>query len=315
MTLIQLEYVIAVHDHKSFSKASEACFVTQPTLSMQIQKLEDELGIIFFDRKKKPLKTTDIGLAIIDQARNVISSGKAIKEIVADYKKSVSGELKLGIIPTVSPYLLPLFLPKLIKDHPTLRLHIEEKTTDDIIQDLLNDHLDLGILATPLKTPRITEYPLFQEGMFFYVSPQHPLYAEEEISIHQVTSADMWLLNQGHCLRTQVLNLCDHLQGQPANSFAFESGSLETIIKIVDQHNGITVIPETAIYTLSADQKKNVRPMKQDVGKPGREISIVVSRTYLKQRLINSLMDAITQSVPPELLQNRLDLLDISPTN
>lgn len=310
MTIVQLEYAIAVHDLKSFSRASEACFVTQPTLSMQIHKLEEELGIVLFDRKKKPIATTEIGELVIEQARNLVSGQKAIREIVGQYKGTVEGELKVGIIPTVAPYLLPLFLPSLLEQYPDLSLKIEEKTTDEIIADLFADHLDIGILATPLGNSRITEYPLFSEGMYFYVSPKHPLYEKESISINEIDSADMLLLHKGHCFRNQILKLCDHFRQEEIKGLAFESGSIETLIKLIDSHKGLTMIPETAIYTLSEKQKKNIRPVKDY--NPGREISIVVSRTYLKQRLISELTSIIKNSIPKEIAANNLDLLEIT---
>ncbi|MGB0166846.1 MAG: hydrogen peroxide-inducible genes activator [Luteibaculum sp.] len=311
MTLIQLEYAIAVHDMKSFSKASEKCFVTQPTLSMQIQKLEEELDVVLFDRKKKPLKTTEIGELIIEQARNVISTGKGIKDVVAQYKKQVHGELKVGIIPTVSPYLLPLFLPQFLSENPDLKIQIEERTTEEIVKALQEDHLDVGILATPLKNPRITEYPIYAEGMFFYVSPNHPLFVRKEIDVNSIDRKDVWLLNHGHCFRNQVLNLCEHLRENESGIFAFESGSLETIVKIIDGHNGITILPESALYSLTEKQKKNVRPISTRGKAPGREISLVVSRTYLKQSLIKLLGDKIQSSIPEQLKQNQLRIIEI----
>ncbi|TXC76220.1 hydrogen peroxide-inducible genes activator [Luteibaculum oceani] len=310
MTLIQLEYVIAVHNHKSFSKASEACFVTQPTLSMQIQKLEDELGVILFDRKKKPIGTTEIGEMVVEQARDLVSGEKAIKELVSQYKGAIAGELKVGIIPTVAPYLLPLFLPNVIKAYPTLNLQIEEKTTEEIIDNLLADHIDIGILATPLSNPRITEYPLYSEGMYFYVSPKHPLYQKESIDINEIDGKDMWLLHKGHCFRNQVLKLCERFNKDHIQGLAFESGSIETIIKIIDSHNGLTMIPETALFTLAPEQKKHVRPIEKN--QPGREISIVVSRTYLKKQLIQELNNMIVEALPATLKHNKVRILDIN---
>lgn len=306
MTLVQLEYALALHRLKSFVKASEACFVTQPTLSMQIQKLEEELGIILFDRKKKPIMTTAIGEEIIRQAQEVISNAKAIKEIVGHYRQNVSGELRLGIIPTVAPYLLPMFIPNLKKDMPNVQLQIEEKTTDQIISDLLADNIDLGILATPLNNPRITEYPLYKEAMLFYVSPKHSLYKKKEITLSEVNKEDLWLLNKGHCFRNQMINLCDQFDHESLMGLAFESGSIETLIRIIDGHNGLTMIPESAIAHLNAVQIKNVRPVMGQI--PGRQISIVVSRTYLKKGLIAKLEETIKTALPKNLRKSEVEI-------
>ncbi len=299
MTLVQLEYLLALHKHKSFVKASRACFVTQPTLSMQIQKLEDELGVILFDRKKKPIETTAIGLEVVAQAQEVLANAKAVSEVVQQYQQSESGELSVGIIPTVAPYLLPLFLSDFRKKLPEVHLVIEELTTEQIIDGLLADNLDLGILATPLGYNRITEYPLYTEGMVFYVSPNHALYDQSSIDLNDLRSKDLWLLNKGHCFRNQVINLCDHFKPTEPSSFLFESGSIETLLKIIDSDTGITMIPETAVKGLSKRQQQHLRPVKGKA--PGREISIVVSRTYLKKGLINKLSGIIKASVEPDL--------------
>lgn len=301
MNLQQLEYIIAVDNSRHFSRAAEASFVTQPTLSMMIQKLEDELGVKIFDRSQLPVQPTEIGRRIIDQARVAVAQINQIKEIIQEEKGIVKGVFRLGIIPTVSPYLLP----KLMNVHSTsnydIRIVISELTTDQILKALSNDSLDGGILATPLKDDAIVERPLYYERFFAYVSPhENALYAKTSLSEVDLNAAKLWLLDEVHCFRTQIMHLCNLKKRRGNQSyFSYEAGSIDTLINIVDKNEGLTVIPEMALMNLSETQKKNVRPFKNST--PVREISLVTRKEFLRERLISIITDEVKSAVPVSL--------------
>jgi len=258
MNIQQLEYIIAVDTHRHFSKAAEASFVTQPTLSMMIQKFEDELGVKIFDRSQLPVQPTEIGKRIIDQARVAIAQISQIKEIILEEKGVVKGVFRLGIIPTVSPYLLPRLMQVHQENKYDIRIIVSELTTDQILFGLTNDTLDGGILATPLKEPIISEYPIYYEQFFAYVSPsERSLYAKTSLDENDLNTARLWLLDEVHCFRTQIMHLCNLKKKRGANQsiFSYEGGSIDTLINIVDENEGLTVIPEMALVNLSAEQK------------------------------------------------------------
>lgn len=302
MNIQQLEYIIAVDNHRHFAKAAESSFVTQPTLSMMIQKLEDELGVKIFDRSQLPVQPTIIGTQIINQARVIISQVKQIKEIIQEEKGIVQGVFKLGIIPTIAPYLLP----KLMKTHDEngydIVLVIEETTTEQIVEKLLNGSLDGAILATPLKNEKITEHPIYYERFYAYVSPKETsLYAKKELEEDDLNINKLWLLEEVHCFRGQILRLCNTRKRKSSHSlFSYEAGSINTLINIVDNNSGLTIIPEMAIEELNEQQKKNVRPLK-DIS-PVREISLVTRREFLRERVLGIIISEVKQAVPQSLL-------------
>lgn len=301
ITLTQLEYVVAVDTYRHFARAAEHCFVTQPTLSMQIKKLEEDLGIIIFDRSKQPLIPTDIGFRIIDQARVVLNASEEVKNIIKDHKNEVSGLLRIGIIPTLAPYLLPLFIGHYKRTYPNIIIKIEELPTAGIIELLHKDLLDVGILVTPLKEEKIIEKPLFYEEMMLYAHPKDALYTKKEITIKDIARPDIWLLSDGHCFRDQVVNLCSFMSGAGGSlPFQFEAGSLETIMNIVDVEGGITLIPELAGYTMPEYRRQHLRSFSQT--KPLREVSLAYSRHFAKHKLINLLWQNIKSVTPQPLL-------------
>ncbi|MCG8321074.1 MAG: hydrogen peroxide-inducible genes activator [Cytophagales bacterium] len=300
MTLIQLEYIVAVDTYRHFAKAAEKCFITQPTLSMQIQKLEDSLGVIIFDRSKHPVIPTEIGQTIIKQARVVLNESKKIQEIIDDEKHELVGEIRLGVIPTLSPYLLPLFINTFVEKYPKVNVLVEEFLTSQIIKRLKNDLLDIGLVVTPLKEQGILEKPLFYEEFYAYVSSLHPLSEQEVLTTHDIDVNDLWLLNEGHCFREQALNLCGAYQEKPKNEhFRYESGSLEALRKIVDQRRGLTLLPELAVYDLSVNNKKKLRPFVAPA--PVREVSLIMHRSFLKRKIVEALFKEIIDSLPPEM--------------
>jgi LysR family hydrogen peroxide-inducible transcriptional activator len=306
MNIQQLEYIIAVDNYRHFAKAAESSFVTQPTLSMMIQKLEDELGVKIFDRSQLPVQPTVIGVQIINQARVIVSQVKQIKEIIQEEKGIVQGVFKLGIIPTIAPYLLP----KLMKIHDEngydIVLAIEETTTGQIIDKLLNGALDGAIVATPLKNDKISEHPIYYERFYAYVSPRETsLYAKKELEEDDLNINRLWLLEEVHCFRGQILRICNMRKRKSSHSlFSYEAGSINTLINIVDNNSGLTIIPEMAIEELNEQQKENVRPLKGI--SPVREISLVTRKDFLRERVLDIIMSEVRQSVPQILLSSEL---------
>ncbi len=301
VTLTQLEYIVAVDIHRHFGRAAESCFVTQPTLSMQIKKLEEDMGVIIFDRSKQPLIPTDVGQRLIDQARVVLSESAELKNIIEDHRNEVSGLLRIGIIPTLAPYLLPRFIGHYKRTWPNIIIKVEELTTASIIELLHKDLIDVGILVTPLKENKIIEKPVFYEEMLIYANANHPLHQKKEITPVDIATPDIWLLSDGHCFRDQVVNLCSYMSGAGGGlPFQFEAGSLETLMNIVDVEGGITLIPELAKYTLSETRQKNLISFTNIT--PLREVSLVYSRHFAKHKLINLLWREVKDTLPPELL-------------
>jgi LysR family hydrogen peroxide-inducible transcriptional activator len=298
MTIQQLEYLIAVDKHRHFGNAAESCFVTQPTLSAQLGKLERELGVILFDRSKMPVIPTEIGVQIISQAKKVVSESKGILELVAQLKGDISGTIKLAIIPTLAPYLLHLFVRKFLEKYPNVKLEVQEMVTEEIVKKLKNDELDLGIVVTPLEEPGILEKPMFYEKFYAYLSKNHPLLREREVWTEQIKSEDLWILQQGHCFRDQVMNLCDRAGSGPKN-FHYESGSLEGLRNMVNRYQGLTLLPELATHDLSEEEKSRLRPIADN--SPTREVSIILNRSFLKQKLVELLYREITESIPHEM--------------
>jgi len=304
ITLIQLEYIVAVDTYRHFATAADRCFVTQPTLSMQIKKLEDNLGIVLFDRTKQPVIPTESGKSIIEQARVVLREGKKISEIVNDVKGDVSGELRIGVIPTIAPYLLPLFAGNYKRSYPEVKIKVEEMVTEKIIDNLHKDIIDVGILVTPLHEKTILEKPLYYEEMMIYTNSNHQLATQAIIKVKDIATPEIWLLNDGHCFRHQIVNLCD-LQNVESDSlpFEFEGGSLDTLIKIIDREGGYTLIPELAGMDLEGERKVQLKHFSNYV--PLREVSIVTTRQFAKTKLIELLADTIRSSVPELLLDDK----------
>ncbi len=300
MTIVQLEYIVAVDTYRSFVAAAEKCFVTQPTLSMQIQKLEDTLGVKLFDRTKQPVTPTEIGIDIIAQARVLLAESEKIKEIITDRQKELSGELKVGIIPTISPYILPKILNGFVAKYPHVKLIVWEQTTENIIQQLKLGTIDCGILSTPLHESALLEIPVFYENFVAYTSKSSKLYKKKSINPDDIDMEEIWVLNEGHCMREQVLNICQRRKAtQGFKHFEYNTGSVETLKRMVDQNNGATILPELALSDLSDKQMDRVRYFKTP--EPAREVSIVIQKNYLKRRMIDALKAEILEFVPKRM--------------
>lgn len=302
ITLTQLEYIVAIDEYRHFATAAEKCFVTQPTLSMQIKKLEDELGVIIFDRSRQPVVPTDLGAKLIEQARMTLSATERIKEIIQEEQQEVEGTLKIGIIPTLAPYLLPVFIGPYIRKYPAVKVEVEELVSEEIIRRLKRDMLDVGLFVTPYHDEKIVERPVFYEEMLVYAHPDSELLKKKEVGHEDIVTSDIWMLGNGHCFRNQVVNLCEMSASQHKNlPFEFESNSLETLMRIVDVEGGFTLIPELALQYMSPEKKKQVRSIANT--KPLREVSVIYSRHFTKQRLITLLCDEIKSVVPAHMLK------------
>ncbi|HEY0651846.1 MAG TPA: LysR substrate-binding domain-containing protein [Chryseosolibacter sp.] len=302
MTLTQLEYIVALDTHRHFLVASEHCHVTQPTLSMQIQKLEDELGVKVFDRTKQPVIPTETGVSILAQARVVLREANRIKQIISDTKDTLAGELRIGIIPTLAPYLLPPLYKYVREKYPQINLMIREAITEEIIEELKNNRLDCGLVVTPLKDPSIKEDVLFYEELFVYVSRKNSLADKKYVLPNDINPSQLWLLEEGHCFRSQILNLCE-LQRRSDLHFKYETGNIETLKRMVDKSDGLTILPELAVKEFSPAQLKLVKQLKDPT--PAREVSLVTHRDYIKNNLIKTLKAGILDIVPPEMQKLR----------
>ncbi|MEI7736427.1 MAG: LysR substrate-binding domain-containing protein [Ferruginibacter sp.] len=304
MTITQLEYIVAVDTHRHFATAAAQCFITQPTLSMQIQKLEDKLGSKIFDRSKQPVIPTEIGAEIIHQSRIILNEVKKIDQLITDKKGIVQGELKIGIIPTLAPYLLPLFLQSFLKKYPAVTIKVKEMTTDIIVEKLKAGRIDAGLLVTPLLENSITEYPLFYEELVAYVSKKNAAYKKNYVLADDIDLKELWLLEEGHCFRSQIVNLCElKKQTKEQSNFEYEAGSVETLRKMVELNNGVTILPELATLDFTGRQQSMIRHFKNPA--PVREVSLVTHRDFIKKKLIDALKEAILATLPAKISLNK----------
>ncbi len=301
MNIQQLEYIVAVDRLKHFARAAAACNVTQPTLSMMIQKLEEELNVEIFDRSTSPVTTTNIGDALVKQAKVILYNISQIKEITLVNRSSVSGDLKFSIIPTVAPYLLPKFFTQLKENLPDLRCKVSEMRTDTIIEKLKNAEIDLAILSTPLGVPSLLEIPVYYERFLAYISPDEELYKKKEITGDDLDMEKLWVLEEGHCFRAQILNIC---QKENISRQQYEAGSIQNLVKVVDLNGGYTLIPELHVENLSEVQMRNVRRFSGD--EPRREVSLVFRQDFVRERLLNEIVRCIKNIIPEDMMDERL---------
>ncbi|HYG15333.1 MAG TPA: LysR substrate-binding domain-containing protein [Bacteroidia bacterium] len=295
MNLQQLEYIIAIDTYRHFAQAAESCFVTQPTLSMMVQKLEDELGLKLFDRSRQPVEPTADGVVIISRAKEILAQVRQLKDFAQEQTHEVSGELHLVVIPTLAPYVLPFFLNSLVEKHPRLKVFVREATTSRIIEMLKKGEADLGLLSTPLNEPQIKEFPLFYEELLAYYTL--PGTHHKKLKPGEVDLNNLWLLEEGHCFRSQVLNYCE-LQKQSGieKRLEYEAGSIQTLINMLDSQPGITIVPQLATYSLSPAQKKHVIPFVAP--QPVREISLVASVHFSRTKVLEAVRKEILGKVP-----------------
>jgi LysR family hydrogen peroxide-inducible transcriptional activator len=302
MNIQQLEYIIAVDNFRHFAKAAEVCHVTQPTLSMMIQKLEEELNVKIFDRSKHPVEPTHIGIQLVEQARISLKHFRQIKEVVDNEQNVAKGCFRLGIIPTIASYLVPRILHKHDTQYNDIDLILKESTTGNIINDLVNGTLDGGVLAGPLYNPGLTEHPVYYEKFYAYVSPLDERYKDKEIDLEKTDISTIWLLENEHCLRGQIERLCKMKKKtaiKTNSSIRYESGSIDTLINVVDYNPGITIIPEMHAMGLNEERQENLRVFKNLTAV--REVSIVVSKEYVRKTMLNIIKDIIKSSVPKSM--------------
>lgn len=313
MTITQLYYVLAVAENQNFTKAAEKCFVTQPTLSMQIQKLEDQLDVQIFDRSKKPIELTDIGRKIVTQARNIVNESYRIQDIVDQQKGFIGGEFKLGIIPTVMPTLLPMFLKTFITKHPKIKLKIEELTTEELIIRLKDGHLDAAIASTPLEDDSIKERVLYFEPFVSYIPKEHRLHTNKKINISDLDINDMLLLEDGHCFRDGVINLCKVFKNHSDDQFQLESGSIETLIKLSNEGLGMTLLPFLHTLDINDKEKENLHYFNEP--SPAREVSIIYHKSELKMQIIEALQDVISSVIRGAIAFQDVKIISPLPKN
>ena len=311
MTITQLQYVLAVAEYKNFTLAAEKCFVTQPTLSMQIQKVEEELNIQIFDRSKKPIQLTEIGHKIVNQAKNIVNEADRMQDIVEQQKGFIGGEFRLGIIPTIMPTLLPMFLNNFIKKYPKVKLIIEELNTDEIILKLKNGHLDAAIAATPLMEEKIKEVVLYFEPFMAYIPQSHKYYSKNEIDVSDLDVDEILLLQDGHCFRDGILNLCKNVSKSDFSHFQLESGSFETLIKLADEGLGITLLPYLHTLDLKESDKLKLKHFVEP--KPAREVSLIFPKTELKIQIIDALRTTISGVIKGAIVFQNIEIISPMP--
>jgi LysR family hydrogen peroxide-inducible transcriptional activator len=292
MTLQQLHYLVALDDHRHFVKAAEACFVTQPTLTMQLRKLEKDLDVELFDRRSQPVRPTEVGARVIAQARVLLREADQLQALVKELHTGISGTFRVGIIPTLAPYLLPLFLPRFATEHPDIRLVIDERKTSRILKSLRRGELDLGILVTPVDAGEFEEVPLLQEPFLAYLPEGHALWRRKKLDLIDLQEQSMWVLGEGHCFREQALSLCDRPSSAGHENVLYESGSIETLKQLVRNGSGMTLVPELSVEPGDPHVRRFAAP------EPVRQVSLVVRRPFVRRKLLEEMARCIRKALP-----------------
>ncbi|MEO9953518.1 LysR substrate-binding domain-containing protein [Nonlabens sp.] len=299
MTLQQLEYVVALDTYRHFVTAADKCFVTQPTITIQVKKLEDEIGFSIFDKRKSPFQPTELGVMFIQKAKIILREVGDLKNMVTTELNNIDGEYRMGIIPTISPYLIPLISGSFSDKYPNAVLKIKEMQSDDIIAGLQKKEIDLGILVTPLNEPSIREIKMYNEPFVFYGQSDDMLNNKSSVTTQEIENIEnVWLLENGHCFRNQVLNICNNTNNN--KSIKFQSGSIEALKKMVDNYGGYTLVPEMAIHPKDAGCSIHFEEPK-----PIREVSIVTHHSFSKDILIEGLRNEILEKIPSDFIQNK----------
>lgn len=312
MSLSQMEYALAVNRFRNFKKAADFCHITQPTLSMQLQKFEEQIGIILFDRSKSPTVPTLEGERVLEQAQIVMREYHRMIELARGTDNQVEGDFHLAVIPTMAPYIVPLFVESFVRDFPKVNLIITEMQTEVIIEALDRDEVDAGLMATPLKKDNLIEKVLFYEPFFLFLSPQHQLLKKTKIKDNDLTAEELWLLSEGHCFRNQVLSVCDlRIPKAKRVGVSFESGNLETLKQMVMKSGGYTLLPQLAADQLTTAAKKQLRPFQAPI--PTREVSLVYSRSFLKEKIVNAIEKTIIEALPSEMRNLKGKQFDVVP--
>lgn len=301
MTLQQLEYIVAVDKYRHFVRAAESCGVTQSTLSSLIQKLEAELDATIFDRTQHPVAPTPLGEEIIAQARVILYNASQLGELVASYKGSAVGDIRLGTVSTIAPFILPQLFRYMSAHHSDINLHVEEARVETIKQKLKRAELDIAILAMPVADEALLEIPIYHERYYAYVSPEDTLYNKESLPTNELTAENIWMLGESYCPNTGQFPFCI---SDMSNASIYVAGSIDTLMRIVDDNGGYTIIPEMQLPLISPERKAHIREIVDPT--PGREIAFVVRKDFVKERMINILADALKSILPDAMLNERL---------
>ena len=289
---------MAVYRLKHFAKAADYCDVTQPTLSSMIQKLEDELGVKIFDRKRQPIRPTPAGMTVIEEAWKVLNRAKKLKQTVEEERQSLTGTFNVGVLPTIAPYLIPRFFPQLMNEHPEMDIRITEMKTEGMLKALRSGGIDAGILAQVEGLEELNITPLYREQFMGYVAENDPLYKKEYIKPADLSGEFLWLLDEGHCFRDQLVKFC-HLKSAARSKRSYNLGSIETFMRIVEHGKGVTFIPQLAVSQLSTEQHALVRPFAHPV--PTRDIVFATSKNFIRHTLLNKLAACIKDSLPKDV--------------
>ena len=300
MTLQQLEYIVAVYRTRHFVKAAEACGVTQPTLSAMIQKLEAELDVKLFERSSQQVMPTAIGKVVVEQAWKVLNRARKLKDIVAEEKKALTGTFRLGILPTIAPYLLPRFFPRLMRENSSLEIRVVEMKTAEIRRAIDRGEIDAAVMVDTGDLDDYALTTLFYEQFLAYVSPSDQLSAKKSIKTSDLSNELLWLLDEGHCFRDQLVKYCQ-LKAAKTSQSAYSLGSIETFMRIVENGQGVTFIPELATMQLTPTQKELVRPFAIPI--PTREVVMATSKAFVRQSLLDMIVGQIRNSVPEKMLK------------
>ncbi len=299
MTIQQLQYVVAVDEHRHFQKAAVACFVTPAALSIMVKRLEEELGVVIFDRSRQPVIPTEMGVIVIRNAREILSGVRKMEqEVKYSTGTDIRGELRIGVIPTLAPYLLHLFVPGLLAKYPDLKIQLKELHTHTILEQLQHDLLDVGLMAVQPELQGLKVRSLFRERLLVFVSENETSLNHRFLLPGDIDVERLWLLEEEHCLRSQVMNLCSLKKKAVEHArMTFDAGSIETLMNIVEGSGGITVIPELATLQFTAARKQQVRYFAPP--EPVREIGMVTYRHFVKEKLLDILQEEIQAAVAP----------------
>jgi len=302
MNIAQLEYLKELHSCGSFSVAAERLGITQPALSVQIQRLEKELDYKLLDRSKRPFQFTEEGQLFYEKSVDILKQLDQLKQISVEIGEEIKGILKVGIIPTVAPYLVPLFIHQLNTEYPALQIEVSEIKTEEIISEIKMGNLDCGIISTPVSAKNVAFILLFYERFYAYISEHHPLFKKEQVNIDEIKESDIWYLNEGNCFQNQVNSVCkiSH-QKKSAQNLVYKSNSIESLRRIVENKKGLTFIPELATINIPAEQEELIKEFEGD--QPIREISLVTAKRYTKERQVKALQKIIQQSIPKRMLK------------
>ena len=298
MNLRDLKYILAVAETRHFGRAAERCFVSQPTLSGQIKKLEDELGITIFERTSRSVEITPIGETILTHARLLVEQANAIEKVARAHQDPLAGPLRIGAIPTLSPYLMPLILVPLRKQYPQLRLVLSEEITDSLLARLHHHELDGILIATPVEDQDLVQMPLFDEPFWLAHPRNHPLYAKDEISSQDLEEIDLLLLSEGHCLTHQVMEVCRLTERSQQGEMAdLRAASLETLLQLVGAGFGCTLVPALAIRG-GWMTDSGIIARRLDLPEAYRRISLVYRRSFPRPAALRALADVILAHLP-----------------